>query len=212
MRKLIMKMSMSIDGYVCGPNGELDWMFKTMSTSGKKWISKIMENVDVHIMGSRTFNDMRKYWPYSDDLLASQMNNIPKIVFSKKGVLNDSSTTTAIKDAKAADADNGLKQSAQSDHLESWLHPKIATGDLMEEIMKLKQQPGKDIIAHGGAGFMNNLVKTGLIDEYYLAVHPAVIGKGLSIFSGLAQPEQLELVKSTQFESGVLGNIYIPNR
>ena len=81
---------------------------------------------------------------------------------------------------------------------------------MAEEIRKLKAQPGNDIFAHGGAGFAQSLIKTGLIDEYQLLVHPVVLGRGLPIFSGLEEAAYLQLISSTPFDGGVMANVYRP--
>ena len=84
MRKLILKMSMSVDAFVGGPNGEIDWLFKAMSDKTTNWIHDTLAGADMHIMGSRTFYDMKAYWPFSNDILAPIMNDIPKVIFYQK--------------------------------------------------------------------------------------------------------------------------------
>jgi dihydrofolate reductase len=86
----------------------------------------------------------------------------------------------------------------------------IASGDLKEEIIRLKQQPGKDILAHGGASFARSLASLGLVDEYKLLVHPVALGKGLPLFSALPKPLDLKLVSSTPFKGGAIAHIYQP--
>src|SRR5882762_6043023 len=96
-RKLILKMSVSVDGFVGGPNGEIDWIFKSMDDKAAAWTLDKIWQAGVHIMGSRTFYDMAAYWPYSTEPFAAPMNEIPKMVFSKKAViepLSDALTTT----------------------------------------------------------------------------------------------------------------------
>jgi dihydrofolate reductase len=72
----------------------------------------------------------------------------------------------------------------------------------------LKKQPGKDLVAHGGAGFAQNLVQTGEIDEYWLLVHPVVLGRGLPLFSQVKRTTRFELLSSKQFASGAIANMY----
>jgi len=85
MRKLVLKMSISTDGFVCGPNHEIDWLLRTMDKSALDWVEKTLWEAGVHIMGSRTFHDMAAYWVTSSGQLAEPMNKIPKVVFSKGG-------------------------------------------------------------------------------------------------------------------------------
>src|SRR5512133_4377455 len=102
MRKLILKMSLSADGFAGGPNGEMDWLFKTMDKGITDWTVNKLWQAGVHIMGSRTFHDMAAYWPYSTEPFAAPMNEIPKVVFSGRRIIEPSDTdqtTPAFKDA-----------------------------------------------------------------------------------------------------------------
>ena len=85
MRKLILKMSVTIDGFVGGPNGELDWIFQTLGEDATAWTMDHLSQAGAHLMGRRTFHDMAAYWPSSTVAFAAPMNDIPKIVFSRKG-------------------------------------------------------------------------------------------------------------------------------
>jgi len=214
MRKLILKMSVSVDGFVGGPNGEIEWLLKTMNEEAANWVLETLWMAGVHIMGSRTFHDMMAYWPFSNDPFAAPMNEIPKIVFSKKGTSvapDERSRTRALEDATRFDADKGLSfDRSKSGKLGSWTKAAIASGELAEEIGRLKQQAGKDILAHGGASFAQSLVRSGLIDEYRLLVHPVALGKGLSLFSALPQPLDLKLVSASPFEDGPVAQVYRP--
>jgi dihydrofolate reductase len=93
---------------------------------------------------------------------------------------------------------------------ESWAGARVFSGDLAEGIAGLKQELGKDILAHGGAGFARSLIARGLVDEYRFLVHPVTLGSGLPIFSDLSKPLALTLVSSTPFPSGAMANVYRP--
>jgi dihydrofolate reductase len=97
-------------------------------------------------------------------------------------------------------------------HVALWGQTQIIRGDLVEGISYLKAQDGKDIYAHGGAGFARALIAANLIDEYHLVSHPVAIGGGLTIFSGIAQDRTLELLESKNFAKGAVVNIYRPVR
>ena len=102
-RKLVLKMSVSLDGFVGGPNGEVDWIFRTMGGDSTEWVVDTLRNAGVHIMGSRTYYDMAAFWPYSDSPLAPAMNDIPKVIFSRSGIKDGNvvdRTTRALADAK----------------------------------------------------------------------------------------------------------------
>jgi len=138
------------------------------------------------------------------------MNQIPKAVFSKRGLaaLKAAGPTAALRDARA-DAGPGHSAERQPG-AESWTEAYVAAGDLAAEVAKLKAQDGKPIIAYGGASFARSLIAAGLIDQYVLLVHPIALGKGLPIFSGLATPGRLKLVSSRRFPAGTVAQIYRP--
>ncbi len=187
VRKLVLKMSISIDGYVGGPNGELDWLFRSMDDDAAAWTVDAVWQAGVHIMGSKTFADMAAHWPSSTEVFAAPMNRIPKVVFSRSGARRTPPTNAG--------------------EIESWKNARVASGDLAAEIAKLKAEPGKNIIAHGGATFARSLVKLGLVDEYKLLVHPVALGRGLPLFSELAAPMDLELVEAKAFQGGAVAHV-----
>jgi dihydrofolate reductase len=212
MRPLILKMSISIDGFVAGPNGELDWLFRTSDEGGRRWVEEMLWQAGLHAMGSRTYFDMASFWPTSDMPMAAPMNAIPKVVFTRQKSLDLGAghTTAALRDARAQEA--VATAPAHAENLKSWAEAEVANGDLATEMQRLKQQPGKFILAHGGAQFAQSLVATGLIDEYRLVVHPVILGKGLPLFSQLPKPLDLELQGITVFRSGTAAHVYRPAR
>jgi dihydrofolate reductase len=187
MRQLIMKMSISVDGFVCGPNGEADWIFKSSDETARAWIVDLIRTAGLHIMGRKTFDDMASYWPTSTAPFAAPMNEIPKGVFTKKNF-------------------PGIAGPAPA----NWKEARVFSGDLATEIRQLKQEDGKPVLAHGGARFMQSLAATGLIDEYYLLTHPVALGRGLPLFSGLAAPLDLQLVDVKSFPGGAIAHVYQP--
>lgn len=192
MRKLMMKMSISIDGFVAAANGKADWMFKYTDETSSAWVRELCESAGLHIMGSKTFHTMAPYWPVSPLPIAKAMNEIPKAVFTQKGM-------------------KGLQPGTdQSPAAASWVEARIFDGDLAAGIRQLKAEPGNPILAHGGAAFMRSLIDTGLIDEYHLVTHPIALGAGLPIFSDLSQPLELKLVNTKVFPGGVIAHTYHP--
>ena len=207
MRDLNLKMSISIDGFVGGPDGGIKWVFDN-DQEAAAWTVETVWNASLYIMGSRTFHDMAAYWPTSTEVYAPPMNQIPKAVFSKQGpaILNAPTATAALRDARA-NAGTGPSAALQPG-AESWAEAYVASGDLAEEVAKLKAQEGKPIIAHGGASFARSLVAQGLVDQYDLLVHPIALGKGLPVFSDLAMPRPLKLMSSKAFPGGAVAQIY----
>jgi dihydrofolate reductase len=193
MRKLVMKMSMSVDGFVGGPNGENDWVFRSSDETSRSWLVGQTRDAGLIIMGRKSFEMMAPYWPTADGPFAPPMNEIPKAVFTKSGF-----------------AGVNLPDSDKSPAVASWNEARVFDGDLAENIINLKNEPGKPIAAIGGAGFMRSLIATGLIDEYHLVTHPVLLGSGEPIFTDLAKPLDLKLVDVKAFPKGIIVRIYHP--
>jgi dihydrofolate reductase len=183
MRTLKMQMQITIDGFIAGPEGQLDWMSFDSDPRNLDFINHLTDTSDTILMGRKMTPGFIKYWesvtresPEYD--FAQKMINIPKVVFSK--------TLKTIEGRNV----------------------RVENGDLKTEINALKNAPGKDIVVYGGANFMSSLIKENLIDDYYLFVNPVAIGKGLSIFqNGM----KFKLVDSVKFSSEVM-NHYKPVR
>jgi dihydrofolate reductase len=207
VRELILKMHVSIDGFVGGPDGGINWVFGA-DQAARAWTVETISNASLHIMGSRTFHDMAAYWPTSTDAFAPPMNQIPKAVFSRRGpaILSHVTTTAALDDARA-NAGTG-EPAAPQPGAGSWAQAYVASGDLAAEIATLKAEEGKPIIAHGGASFARSLVAQGLVDQFALLVHPVALGQGLPVFSELAAPTPLKLISSKAFPGGSVAQIY----
>ena len=93
-----------------------------------------------------------------------------------------------------------------------WANTDIATGYLTDEVIKLKNQKGKDIIVYGGASFDSSLIREGLIDEFHLLINPIAIGNGMTIFKDLNKIQKFNLVRSVTFDCGIVGLHYEPSR
>ena len=189
-------MSISVDGFVSAPDGKNDWIFKASDETSRAWSVAQSWEAGLIIMGRKSFENMAPYWPTATGPFAAPMNEIPKGVFTQNGFkgIDPVQTTTAEQSRAAA----------------SWSEAQVFNGDLAEEISKLKAEPGKPILAIGGAGFMRGLIATGLIDEYHLVTHPVVLGEGLTIFNDVAQPLDLQLVDVRTFPGGIIARTYRP--
>lgn len=182
MRKLILGFYVSVDGKSAdGDNGIRDVMMGIDDAEQEKYFVARLWEAGAFLMGRNTYEIMAGYWPTSDHPSAKPMNEIPKVVFSRT--------------LKTAD---------------DWPETRIAGGDTVEEIAKLKAEPGKDLVAAGGTEFMHSLIKLGVVDEYRLWVLPAVTGKGAPLFPELDEALKLRLVESKAFKSGVLELTYVP--
>ena len=204
MRDLILKMSMSIDGFVSDLEGRNTWMFGD-DQEAKAWSVETIWNAGLHIMGSRSFFQMGAYWQTSTDQFAPPMNQIPKAVFTRQGpaILRNVTTTAALEAARAAGQAVELQPGAAS-----WAEAYVAGGDLAAEIATLKAQAGKPIIAHGGVSFARSLIAQGLVDQFALLLIPVALGKGLPLFCDLAAPTPLKLMSSKAFPGGAVAQIY----
>ena len=178
MRRLVLQMAMSIDGYVSGgPQEDIgsggpehpDVVARKMA-----WISQ----AGAHAMGRVTYEGMAGVWPTSTADYAKPMNEIPKVVFSKTLTHADWPTTT------------------------------IAAGDLAEEVAKLTDQPGGDVIAYGGFTFAQALTRADLVDEYRLVIRPVALGSGEPMFRDLPAGRRLELVEATSYPDGTIISVY----
>ena len=153
MPALVLKMSVSLDGYVAPADGSPGWIAAGGSDDAVSWNVETVSNAGAHLMGAATYAGWAGYWPSASGPFARPMNEIPKVVFS------DSLTSA------------------------DWGETTIAAGDLAEAVTRLKRErSGGYLLAHGGARFARSLVETGLIDEYRLVIHPVVLGAGERLF------------------------------
>ena len=210
MRELILGMSLSLDGFVAGPDGKADWIFSG-DQEAIAWKVANLWNTSLHVVGSRTFQNMAGLFPTATSVFAPPMNQIPKAVFSKQGPAVLNAAAGAIKNLRDAQAQTGGNQTGPlQPGAESWAEAYVASGDLADEIARLKGMEGKPILAHGGAAFARSLIAQNLVDEYVLLVYPIALGKGVPIFSDLPAPRPLELVSSRTFPLGAVAQIYRP--
>jgi len=194
-RELILKMSISVDGFVAGPNGEFDWVFRSSSEASRAWMLELLGSAGLHAMGHRSYRDMASFWPTSTLPMAKPMNEIPKAVFSRSGEIT---------------VPDVLKDAPDTDVINSWRNPIVGGADLVADIQRLKQEDGKPILAHGGANFVASLAAANLIDKYLLVTHPVALGRGLPIFSGIENPMDLKLEELRQFDTGVVVKTFRP--
>lgn len=181
MRKLKLQVQVSVDGFIAGPNGEMEWTALGWDEELKKYVGEISKPVDCIILGRKLAQGFIPHWAsHPEEEGADKFNSTKKVVFTKT-----------------------LEKS-------EWVNTVLAKGDLVEEITKLKKQVGNDIISYGGATFVSALIKYGLIDEFYLFINPTAIGNGMSIFKELEYNQNLKLVKSTSFDCGIVVLNYEP--
>lgn len=203
MSDLILKMSISLDGFVGDGHGD-KFVFRTLDDQSNAWTLDVIRGAGFHAMGRKTFGDMAKHWPSSTEVFAGPMNNIPKVVFTHGSDESRTAIRRSLDTARqAAEASGNL------DKFASWAKADIRTGNLADEVARLKQESAKPIVVYGGAELVSNLVAEDLVDEYQFLVHPVALGKGLPIFTRLGEQRDLSLVDVKRFgEGGSVAHIY----
>lgn len=172
-RKIKLQVQMSVDGFIAGPNGEMDWMEWNWDDQLKDYVRQLTDSVDCIILGRKLAEGFIPYWSsHPEEEGAENINKLPKVVFTKT-----------------------LKQS-------KWKNTTLATGNLITEINKLKNQNGSDMIVYGGADFVANLIKNKLVDEFHFLVNPTILGNGMTIFKNM-ELSNLQLNKVIGFECGI---------
>src|SRR5882672_4275546 len=184
MRKLKLQMQVTIDGYACGPNDEMDFLVWHWDDELKKYTLGLTKPVDLIVLGRKLAQGFIPAWKgmaenpqgSEDGEFAYIMNDMQKVVFTK------------------------------TLDYHAWERTDLAKGNLVDEIGKLKSAAGGDIIAYGGVDFVANLVLHDLIDEYYFFVNPVAIGEGRNIFKKLEKKMDLKLVEAVPFSCGISVN------
>jgi dihydrofolate reductase len=180
MRQVVLQMGVTVDGYVAGLPGDGGWGLPAEDPEVRAWKVASLRRVGTHIMGRVTYEQMAEHWPNSTDEYAPFMNELPKVVFSD--TLTDA----------------------------GWPESRVARGELAEEIAALKQEDGGEIMAHGGAAFVQALSRLRLIDEYRLVILPVAVGRGKPLFKDLSGPLHLRLAESVPFSDGTIICVYQP--
>lgn len=181
MRKVISFMHISLDGFVSGPNGELNWAKVDQELFG--YIGNRIKNGDTALYGRTTYQMMEGYWPTAGDKPnatkhdiehSKWYNNVHKVVLSKALQGTDKSNTTIISE------------------------------NIVEQINEIKKQKGEDILLFGSPTATHSLIQQNLIDGFWLFVNPIILGQGVSLYKDVNDQMNLKLLPTTrQFSNGV---------
>ncbi len=186
MRKLVVSMFSTLDGFVVGPNEEMDWVMGNFDAEGMGAdMGALQANAGDFLLGRQTYQIMANAWPNMTEEMspgADVMNHTPKIVAS--------STLTETPWGKYANA-------------------RLVKGDILEEIRRLRQQNGKDIVTFGSPKLVQSLAEAGLVDRFRIWLHPTLLGSGKPLFRG-KERLNLKLVGSKVYKNGVIGLDYEP--
>jgi len=173
VRKVILQMMTTLDGFFAGPNGEADW--HNVDAEFNEYVISTLSQIDLILFGRVTYELMVNYWPtehamVNDPLTAGYMNSLNKIVVSQTLETTD------------------------------WANTRLIKENIFEEIQNLKQQSGKDIVILGSSSLA--LILVDLIDEYRFIINPIMLGKGKPMFHGNQERLDFVLINTKTFKSG----------
>ncbi len=186
MRKVVVSNVMSLDGFIAGPNGELDWHTAIVDDEFQRYAAELLATIDTILFGRVTYQLMEFYWPTAtpekdDPRIIDALNNYPKVVFSRT-----------------------LKSAG-------WKNVRLVHRDPVEEVLALKGQQGKNIVIYGSGELVALLSQKGVIDDYRLIIAPVVLGGGKRMF-GSGERLPLKLEETRKFGSGAVLLRYRPVR
>ncbi len=189
MRKIITTTWTTLDGFIAGANGEMDWIGEIYDEAMGLYEDQVVSEADTLLMGRVTYQSFAGSWPYVPDnpnasegekIYARKLNAMRKIVFSQ--------TLESVE----------------------WNNSTLRKEIVPEEIAQLKQEPGRDMLIYGSASIVQALTNHGLIDEYQVLVHPVILGGGKPLFQNIQQQVKLTLVNNKTHPSGIVVLYYQP--
>jgi dihydrofolate reductase len=183
VRKTILFMLTTLDGFYEGPNADISW--HNVDEEFNEFAIEQTQTAGALLFGRKTYEMMAAYWPTpeavaSDPVVAGWMNSLPKYVFS----------------ATLRSAD--------------WNNTTLVSGDAAAEVARLKEQPGKDLFVFGSSDLAASLLAGGQLDELRVMVNPLVLGTGKSLFAGVVGQHKLNLLRTRTFRSGNVLLFYAP--
>ncbi len=190
MRKVIVTMWITLDGFIAGPNNEMNWVADHYDEAMGNYENDLVSAADTLLLGRVTYESFAGAWPYVPDNpsasegekeYARKLNAMRKIVFSR--------TLEKVE----------------------WNNSRLVKEIIPEEIENMKQEQGRDIVIYGSASIVQTLTNLGLIDEYQLLVYPVVLGSGKLLFKDIKDRVNLKLLQAKTFPSGVVGLYYRPD-
>jgi dihydrofolate reductase len=189
MRKIITTMWVTLDGFIAGPNSEMDWVM--VDEEMGKYENDLVSSADTLLLGRVTYQSFAGSWPHVPDNpnvsegekeYARKLNAMRKLVFSRTLESVEWNNSTLVKEV------------------------------VPEDIEKLKHEPGRDMVIYGSASLVRTLTNLGLIDEYQILVHPVILGSGKPLFQDIQHQVKLKLVNTKTHPSGVVVLSYQPER
>jgi dihydrofolate reductase len=181
MRRLFWQINATLDGFIEGPNRELDDTAQIADPDFDRYASDMLQSIDAVLLGRRTYQLFADYWPSATGPDADRLNELPKIVFSRTLERVD------------------------------WSNSRLVREDVEGEIARLKHGAGKDIALFGSADLASTFIRLGLIDEYRILLTPVVLGRGTPMFKDIEDRVALKLLRATPWSSGVVALYYQPS-
>lgn len=177
MRKLMVFNNITLDGYFTDANSDMSWAHKNADEEWNKFTAENASGGGVLLFGRKTYDLMVSFWPTKQayDMMpqvAEEMNNLPKVVFSR--TMNKA----------------------------EWNNTQLVKGNIVEEVGRMKSEPGDNMVIMGSGTIVSQLTQERLIDEYQFIVHPLVLGSGRTLFQGMKEQVPLKRVNSRTFGNG----------
>lgn len=186
MRKIIWLVDTSLDGFMSGPKGELDWAAAQMDDEMWDSLNELLGKVDTSLFGRVTYQDFERYW--------RNWRGVPGNPVSPKNELDFSRWIEATPKIVASKTLRELE----------WKNSTLLSGDGGGDISRLKEQPGKDVLLFGSCNFASCLLRAGLIDQLQMRIHPVILGQGRPLFKERGGRNKLNLAKAKMFKSGLV--------
>lgn len=177
-RKIVLDLATTLDGFIEGKNGEVDWCIIDPDMG----FTDFLNEIDTILYGRKSYDLWGQYIPHDKD--SDDEKEIWRLVHSKK------------------------KYVFSRTHIDTNNQATFIKDNILEEVNKLKNKPGKDIWLYGGASLITTFINLGLIDEFRLSIHPVILGEGKPLFIDIKQRLNLEMVNTRTFSSGVVQLIY----
>ncbi|MBL7858827.1 MAG: dihydrofolate reductase [Cyclobacteriaceae bacterium] len=178
MGKIVLTLAVTLDGYISGPNGEIDWLVKDEAKDFGDTLAEILDGVDAIFYGRISYDLWGNYLP--DEKASAKLKESYAVLHSK----------TKYVFSKTREGDTGKAI--------------FITSDIKEKILEIKQKMNGNIWLYGGSKLITTILNLGLVDEYKLAVHPVILGKGIPLFKDINERISLKLLDTQQSTSGVI--------